>query len=816
MTTQNTAPATEPSIGRGRPPLTGRVILDLSGGIAGAYCSKLLSDAGATVVKVEAPEGTALRRWSASRTKIEPGNDGVLFSYLAQGAQSVIIDPDSPQALHLLDALIGLSDAIVWSPGSPIADLRGASAKELRQRHPDSIIASITNFGLEGPWHDRAATEFTLQAWSGAIIGLGRGASDRAPFYVGGQIGEWVSGAYAAVAIMSSWAEKKVTGQGSLIDHSILEALTLCLTYYPVTFLEVMGRPWRDSRTLVVPGVSQAKDGLIGIACGTLQQRNDLYVMVDHPEWIIDDALMTRQDEVSAIFNDWIAERTVAEVRELASAFRIPHAPVGNGATIPESDHFRARNVFVDSPDGRFVQPRPSYRPSSFTLREPTLAPALGADTEYWLSRAKLPTARSSQAADGSTALPFAGLRVLDLTAFWAGPSCTHALALMGAEVIHLESTRRPDGGRLVAGVREGGPWWEHSPIHLGGNAGKKSVTINFQTDEGRDLLRELVATADVLVENFTPRVLDHAGFGFDALREINPRLIMLRMPGFGLEGPWRDVPAFAYAIEDGGALTWLTGYEDQKPVEPYCIGDPNAGVHALFALLVALENREQTGEGALVEAAMIDAAVNLAAEQFLEYSANGILLTRAGNKGPVSAPQNLYPTSEIDEFGRHDVWIALAVSNDGQWQALRTALGDPSWAQDPTFSTAAGRHAAHKVIDEALTAWCETQTAADIVDLLWPAGVPVARVMQPHRQIEIPQYEARQFFEVVDHPVVGTFHQSTLPFRWSSRPDQLTLKSAPLLGEDNDSVFASLGITETKLAELEALDVIGRAPASA
>ena len=138
----------------------------------------------------------------------------------------------------------------------------------------------------------------------------------------------------------------------------------------------------------------------------------------------------------------------------------------------------------------------------------------------------------------------------------------------------------------------------------------------------------------------------------------------MLRMPGFGLDGPWRDNPAFAYVIEAAAGISWLTGYPDRNPYEPYSVGDPNAGLHALNGVLLALEHRRRTGEGSLVEAAMVDAALNIAAEQVIEYTAYGAVLQRAGNRGPTAAPQNLYRTGEIDEFGRDDSWVAIAVAD--------------------------------------------------------------------------------------------------------------------------------------------------------
>ena len=196
------------------PPLDGYVVIDLSTGIAGAYCTKLLADSGAEVIKVEAPEGDPLRRWSASGAEIAPGDDGALFSFLACSKHSVVADPGAD--VDLVNGLLADADAVVWSRGSAIAEAFAPAA--IHQNHPHLTVTAITPFGLEGPWADRPATEFTLQAWSGGIVGLGRGSADRAPVFVGGQVGEYLAGAYASAATMAS----RMRGAGELIDAPVI------------------------------------------------------------------------------------------------------------------------------------------------------------------------------------------------------------------------------------------------------------------------------------------------------------------------------------------------------------------------------------------------------------------------------------------------------------------------------------------------------------------------------------------------------------------------------------------------------------------
>jgi crotonobetainyl-CoA:carnitine CoA-transferase CaiB-like acyl-CoA transferase len=589
----------------------------------------------------------------------------------------------------------------------------------------------------------------------------------------------------------------------------MLESLAMCLTYYPVTFNDQLGRPMRRKRFVATPGVGAASDGLVGLGCGTGQQWLDFCVLVGHPEWMEDQSLFLDRTALMPIIDAWIAEQTVEEVLDQASSFRIPNAPIVNGANAPTWEHFRARGTFAANPRDRAVNPRPPFRLSATSLRPPGPAPQLGEHAVEESIRAAGPD--RDQPSRPPRALPFEGLRVLDMTSFWAGPLTGHMLALLGADVIHLESSTRPDGARLVGGVPQTeDQFWERGPIFAALNTNKKSLTVNLSEQRGIDLLRRFVATCDVVVENYTPRVLDQLGLDFETLRKERPDLIMLRMPGFGLDGPWRDLSAFAFVIEDAAGLTWMTGHPDLLPFEPYCVGDPNAGLHALFGLLLAVEHRDKTGEGGLVEAAMVDAALNVAAEQAIEFSAYGALLDRAGNRGPVAAPQNLYKVAGPDEHGRDDGWVAIAVATDEQWRSLCQAIGAPEWATDPSLTGAADRRREHDRIDAVLGEWCRARSGDEIVEVLWAAGVPVGKVMQPHDQPDLPQLGSRRFFEELDHPVIGKSRYGTMPMRFSRGPERLHRRHAPLLGEHSTELLSELGLSREEIEVLEADGIIG------
>ncbi len=362
--------------GSSQAPLSGLRVVDLSTWIAGAYCTKLLADGGAEVIKVESPEGDPLRRWSASGAMIEPGDDAALFNYLHASKESVVVDTTDDDQLASLQALLASADAVVWSLGSPVAEHPAFAPRQIRHRHPDLTVTTITPFGLEGEWCHRAATEFTLQAWSGGIVGLARGRPDREPVYVGGQIGEWLAGLFAAIGTLAAgW---RGDPGGDLVDVSMLEALASCLTYYPVTFNDQMGRPMRKKRFVPTPGVGAASDGLVGLGVGTGQQWLDFCAMVEHPEWTEDPKLFLDRTALAPTIDEWIGRHTVDEVLDLTSAFRIPNAPVVNGENATTFEHFRHRGTFAPNPKDGAANPRPPYRLGAASLRPAEPAPRLG------------------------------------------------------------------------------------------------------------------------------------------------------------------------------------------------------------------------------------------------------------------------------------------------------------------------------------------------------------------------------------------------------------------------------------------------------
>jgi len=767
-------------IGSTEPLILGGVrVLDVTTGIAGPYCSKLLADAGADVAKVEADGGDPLRAWGS----------GALFEFLNASKRSVTTD----------DGLAERADVILSN--------RAGEVDQLHRANPAAVVVTITPFGREGPWADRPWTEFTLQAACGSIGQ--RGLPEAPPLAAGGRIGEWVAGTYAALATLAALREARRCGLGEDVDVAILDCMAVSMVTYPSVFASFTDWPALSGtgRTVEVPSIEPTSDGYFVVTTNSAQQFQDFLVMIGRPDLMEDTELalvakrFARRDEFLAAVHHHTKTRTTVQLLEEAAMLRIPAAPVLDAAGVLAFGHFRDRRVFVPSPSGRFVQPRVPYRVSGCAPRPFSPAPAVGEHdgaVDWPIDRRSAPTSTRERG------LPLGGCRVVDCTAWWAGPSATNVLAALGADVIKVESVARPDQMRLTSVRRPpADDWWEWGPIFHAVNTGKRGVTIDLAVEDGIGLFRRLLRSTDVLVENYTPRVMDQFGLTWDSVHELNPELIMVRMPAFGLDGPWRDRTGFAQTMESVSGMAWRTGRADGPPVLVRGACDPIAGMHTVLATLLALVERDRSGRGMHVESVMVEAALNVAAEQVIEYSAEGRVMGRQGNRGPSAAPQGVYRCSGDDD------WVAIAAETDSQWTALVRAMGVPEWATSVDLTSAAARRSHHDLIDRHLEAWTAARSAQDVADLLSASGVPAEQVIAARDVVCNPQLQFRGLFETEDHPVTGAHPIPLLPFRFR-HVQQWLHRPSPTLGQDNGEVLAELGVNADERNLLEKRGVIG------
>jgi crotonobetainyl-CoA:carnitine CoA-transferase CaiB-like acyl-CoA transferase len=779
-------------------------VVEFSTGIAGAYCCRLLADAGADVVKVEPATGDPWRTWSAGGASVGRDEGGALFRFLHHGVRAIVADPGDAEVAELVAG----ADVVVESFAPSQFDSATWTA-----RHPGLVVCSITPYGRGGPYAGRPTTEFIVQAESGGLVG--RGMADALPFQCGGRTSEWLSGTFASAAVTAAALRAQRTGHGEHIDFAIVAAMTIAANSYAEFGQALRGNPpiVAPARTIETPSVEPTVDGYVGFCTNSRDQFNNFCLLIERADLVDGDftSIVERQKrwkEWNDIVHAWTTRHTTADIVQLASELRIPVAPVLDGETVRTCDHFVARGAFVDDPTGAFVMPRRPWRMDDEDPPPPSPSPRLGEHTGAIEPR--VPARPPSPV--GDVELPLVGYRVLDLTAWWAGPIAAGVLAALGADVIHVESISRIDGmrttGASVAGLE--GPWWERSAHYLVSNVNKRDLTLDLGTEQGLAMLRALIAESDAVLENFSPRVLTNFGLDWEQVQEINPRCVLVRMPAFGLSGPWRDNTGFAQTMEQVTGMAWITGHRDDQPRIQRGPSDPNAGMHAAFAMLVGFAEREATGRGCHLEVTMVEGALNAASELVIEATAYGNLLERDGNRSPNVAPQGLYPARGDDN------WIAISVETDEQWARLVRAFGDPAWATDPALATYAARRARHDELDDHLEQWCATQDAAEAVDLLIAHGVPAAIGWDPRRMYDHPQLGAWHFHEEVDHPVVGRHQLPTLPFRYAS-VDRWVRTPAPLLGEHNhDILVGDLGISEADYAALAADGIIGDRPRGA
>ena len=456
-------------------------------------------------------------------------------------------------------------------------------------------------------------------------------------------------------------------------------------------------------------------------------------------------------------------------------------------------------------------------------------------------------------AADGRRALD--GVRILDLSQVAIGPYATLLLVSLGVQVIKVESHRRADTSRgAVQPVTEsqrnqypekepGERPWNRTAYFNQRNRGKLGITLDFATPAGKQLLKKLVAVSDALVENFRASVLDRQGLGWEVLKEVNPRLVYLKLSSQGATGPERDYGSLGSTLEQTGGIASITGYTDGVPLltnETY--PDPVAGILGAGALIAGLRRMRQTGCGQFIDLSQREVTASLLGEALMDYALNGRVATPIGNRHPSMAPHGVYPcrplppppsprkrgegeghstTAELGSTspraagggGRGEgsgCWIAIAVADDEQWRGLCRAVGEPAWCADPRFATVNGRWRHQDEIDAHLAEWTAGHYHIELTHLLQRHGVPAGAVLDGVELLSDQQLVARGWWDHVTPTEIGRpFPMITPPWRMSGSPYR-PLAPAPRLGEHNDAVIRDLlGIDEEQYAAYQAEGVI-------
>jgi len=411
--------------------------------------------------------------------------------------------------------------------------------------------------------------------------------------------------------------------------------------------------------------------------------------------------------------------------------------------------------------------------------------------------------ANSSKEAAQHTALH--GVRVCDLTQFEAGTSCTEALAWLGAEVIKVEPPGKGEQSRGASTNQAGAD--SHYFMLL--NANKRSVTCNLKTEEGREVLRDLISKSDVFIENFAPGVIERLGFPYEFVRSINPGIVYAQIKGFADDGPNAKLLAFDMIAQATGGSLSITGEPDGRPLKPgLTVGDTGTGLHCAIGILAALYQRQFTGMGQRIQVAMQEAVINFSRISYASQAMWKRAAPRVGNQSILgtNSPSEVYPCK--GEGPNDYCYIYTSRANSVHWDRLLTVIGREDLIGDERFTSPQSRWANRADVDKLLSAWTINYDKHTVMRMLGDAGVPAGAVLDTMELSNDPELRRREIFVTVDHPVRGEFLMPGWPVKMSG--SHVPVKASPLLGADNKEIYSdTLGYSEQKIDELRQKNAI-------
>jgi crotonobetainyl-CoA:carnitine CoA-transferase CaiB-like acyl-CoA transferase len=406
--------------------------------------------------------------------------------------------------------------------------------------------------------------------------------------------------------------------------------------------------------------------------------------------------------------------------------------------------------------------------------------------------------------------LPLEGVRVVDFAQVFAGPACTRILADLGADVIRFEAPGRMDVTRnLIITDNDGiDHHWLRASYFVIRNANKRGMLVDLSKPDALEAIRKLAATADVVVESFTPRVMANFGLDYATLKQTNENVIMCSLSGYGQTGPMRDNSAYGMGLEPGSGLSSITGYKDGPPMRSgLSFTDPYSGFIGAGAILTALQYRRRTGKGQYIDLSEQEAAIPIVGAAIAEYQMTGRMPERIGNRSTWAAPQGAYRCAGEDR------WAVISVSNDAEFARMADAMGHAEWKDDARFATVLARRENHDALDVAITAWTSERDHYDVMHTLQKAGVKAAAVLDGKEILFDPQFKARGQFDIVDQPRLG---KRPIPRHVAAKFGRFEAKArthAPTLGEHNEEVLKEIGLSDDEIAAMQESGAIATEP---
>ena len=770
-------------------------VLELGESVAVASAGKILADLGADVVVVEPPGGSALRqRPPHYEGRPGPGRS-LLHNWLGANKRSITLDAATARGRSTLEELVRRSDVVLRVPGA------GLGVPDLLRLNPHLTAVSISPFGAGGPYHGYRATDLILFALSGFSFYLASPAGD--PSHLppkenpGCQV-SLVAGLSAALSTLWGVAASQRRGGGVSVDVSEWEAFTYLLYEHTGQLSDGKLPADRTRRAgaviTVVGGLILCLPCLDGWVLASPRENHQFKIwgeLIQDPEWAarpeFADPVLREQHgweiyERSAL---WTRGRKKAEVYLAAQERKIPCFPVSQMTDLADMEQLAHRRFWtaLDHPLIKELKvPGLPARIAPDLELAPHAAPEAGEHGTEVLAEIRRPAGSHGIAGSGrqSTASPreyqlaLDGVRVADFSWVVAGPFCTKLLALMGAEVIKIESARR-------AQYKDRGAWFSVL------NNSKKSCTVNLSTGEGKAIARALVARSDVLVENFSTGVMDRLGLGYEALRAVKPDLIYVSSSGVGRTGPGRNWLAYGSLLQ--GLSGWTSLFSQPNPwMEGMGIApswtDPLTGLWEALIIQAALLYRARTGQGVHVDLSMLESTIPAMGDVFLRATAGGKGATVPEADGV--APHGIFPCRGADS------WIAISAGSAEAWAGLCKALESPAWCQDEAFRTAEDRGRQRESLTRLIAEETVRRDALELFHRLQEAGVPAAPCYTLPDLVKDPHLQARGLFQ---HISLGDGRvQLTTGLPWSEASGwKGKLEPAPALGQHNDYVFRGL-----------------------
>ena len=778
-------------------------VIDLSNRLSGAYAARMFGDFGAEVILIEQAQGHPLRHQPPFMDGESGTRESLLHGYVNWNKRSVSGSIED----HV--SLIATADVIVTT-STEIPDA-------VSQRSSDSVHLSITPHGLDGPLAEFPGNNLTTCArvgWSSINRYV-----DEPPLQLPLHQTGYISGVAGFVGAAAALFRRGNSGHGERVDVSEMEAMANTCAPWAELGLFIGGNRMahgpngKRDRGRAGP-LWKTQNGAINYGYGDWafweEAMNflELPELADDPEFVpvlgrnqkdtrpVRDGL----EKASATRDKWELFHGLVQRRCIAGV-------VQNAQELLESEHLRSRNYIVPTQVGD----RPVHAPGAPAKLSTTpwaldrRAPAIGEDDGD--VETTVPKQRRSA---GAPDLPLKGIRVLAFTQAWAGTFATQLLGLLGADVVQIESCKRPDvwrgaGAPVPPAVRN--PDIEQNPLNNNGmyntvNLNKRAITLDMANPRGRDMFWRLVPQFDVLADNFSPHVMGNWGVTMETLREHRKDIIFASVSGYGATGPLAEYPANGATTEPMAGLSSIHGYAGEiAPKTGGLIPDPISGYYLAAAILVALNHRQRTGEGQRIDAAMIEAVAVQLGDAMLEFDGNGHLRAPSGNRHPQIAPHNVYRA-------KGDEWLAIAAETDTAFSSLAQLAG----INDDRFASMALRKENEDALDDVIAKWTANVDAHATASQLCSLGIAAARVesFEAIYQEPSPQFLARDFLRPVTHPESGTHFMPMVPWVFENTA-RGTISHAPCFGQHSREVFdEELGVGPEEYQELEELGITG------